>query len=293
MHCQPCSSTRGGRCHPLPSGCDCVPARSLSSVPPAPPRYRRHLGTSSPIIWFAASIAMWCAAASGCAGAPRVGVESALLSPHNPTATAATQPAIAASGLHVLHPYLASRLDSLEARSPHFAAALERLRSAPFPVLVGTPEQVAGVTPWGRLLSYRFRPARVGEFAAVAASDGERVGAMYVSISLERLAARAARRGRSARGGTDPEELEAFFAEHVDAVLIHEIWGHVVPIADSGRLDSHCEDPHPGQDPLGSCVMQRENDLRREMGLEPRTTYPLRLRPSHHHPVPTRRSPRK
>jgi hypothetical protein len=188
----------------------------------------------------------------------------------------AGQPDSASTGLRVLHAYLAERLGALESRSSRFAAAMNDLRDAPFPIVVGTPEQVGPVGARGGLLGPHLRRTRVGEFAAVAEPDGETVRRIDVWISLDRLAERLRGSVRSRRFSS--EDQRELFEQLVDAVLIHEIWGHVVPVASARVLSAHCSDPWPGEDPLASCVMQRENDLRVELGLEPRASYPLRVR---------------
>jgi hypothetical protein len=209
---------------------------------------------------------------AGCATAHRLPAD---LEPRIDEPAAADGAAPAAAGLRVLHPYLEQRIRSLEARSRRFAEAMEMLRAAPFPIAVGTPEQVMSRQATGRLAL--TRAARVGEFTAVADPLDGTVREMHVWVAVDRIA----RRALGARRGATPAALRRRLDAQVDAVLIHELWGHAVPVAETGNLAAHCPDPRRGEPPLESCVMRRENDLRAELGLEPRRGYPLSARQRH------------
>jgi hypothetical protein len=67
--------------------------------------------------------------------------------------------------------------------------------------------------------------------------------------------------------------LQATFDAAVDAVIIHEVWGHLVPVARYGAELGRCDDPRAGEPDEESCVMQREAMVRRELGLAPRAGY--------------------
>lgn len=58
-------------------------------------------------------------------------------------------------------------------------------------------------------------------------------------------------------------------------ILAHELYGHVFPMVDDdpGKFPGPCGDPVKGQAVLDSCAVQRENVIRRELGLPERTTY--------------------
>jgi hypothetical protein len=164
--------------------------------------------------------------------------------------------------LHVLDSYLAARLTGLEARSQRLHQAMDRIRSGGLPVYIGTPEQIAAYHASTRVLGDRLtREERIAEMAAVLESaHSERFLFGVVRIDLARVAER--------RTG------HAYDAE-VDAILIHEVWGHLVPVAENPVRSAMCRDPRPGEPVLDACAMRRENDLRRELGLAPRKTYPL------------------
>lgn len=57
-----------------------------------------------------------------------------------------------------------------------------------------------------------------------------------------------------------------------------EVWGHLIPIVEEGDHTGNCSDPGPGEPDLESCAMRRENAMREELGMKPRTAYPLRIR---------------
>ena len=46
----------------------------------------------------------------------------------------------------------------------------------------------------------------------------------------------------------------------------------------AGDYTGNCADPRSGEVERDACVMQRENDMRTELGLKPRTRYSMRVR---------------
>jgi hypothetical protein len=164
--------------------------------------------------------------------------------------------------LHILDGFLATRLERLEKLSPRLHEAMNHVRAGELPVYIGTPTQIAAYHASTRVLGDRLtREERIAEMAAVLESaDSDRFLFGVVRIDMERVASR--------RTGA------AFDAE-VDAILIHEVWGHLVPVAENPIRSSMCRDPRPGEPALESCAMRRENDLRQELGLSPRKHYPL------------------
>lgn len=175
--------------------------------------------------------------------------------------------------IHILHPYLAARLDALEARSPRFHAEMELLRQGDVLVYLTAAEPVRD-TARGVVVQWKMPKERIGEFSAVHDPESGRVKALVVRVNLPQI---VERHGRWRRERASPWERRltpaALLEEAVDGILIHELWGHLIPVA-GGRNDlSYCRDPRPGEEDLASCVMQRENDLRLEMGMRPRTRY--------------------
>jgi hypothetical protein len=73
------------------------------------------------------------------------------------------------------------------------------------------------------------------------------------------------------RSGDLPADLDA----DLDRILAHEVYGHAVPYLIAGHMSGRCADPLPHQAPVESCAIQRENKVRAELGLGPRTEYGL------------------
>ncbi|CAN5897560.1 hypothetical protein BH23GEM7_BH23GEM7_35160 [soil metagenome] len=175
--------------------------------------------------------------------------------------------------IHILHPYLAARLDALEALSPRFHAEMEALRRGDVLVYLGTAEPVSDPAH-EVMVKWKMPKDRIGEFSAVRDPESGRVKALVVRVNLPQIVERHSR-WRRERASPWERRLTpaALLEEAVDGILIHELWGHLIPVA-GGRNDlSYCRDPRPGEADLASCVMQRENDLRQEMGMRPRTRY--------------------
>lgn len=176
------------------------------------------------------------------------------------------------SRLQVLHPFLAERIEALEARSPRLREALAAVRAGDVPVLVGTPELLQDSVPW---LGVEMTSGRLAEFAAYVDTASGAVNVSVIRVDLRRIAAYQTTDIPPVSTWFSAPERQARFERAVDAILIHELWGHLVPLARTWSLASHCRDPLPGQRELDSCVMQRENELRAELGLSPRVSYAL------------------
>ena len=164
--------------------------------------------------------------------------------------------------LVVLDPRLRERIVAMAERSTRWLAGLLTLRARRFPVLVGTITQLEEELP----VLQRFRYDGAAATWIVDDGSGRPAGAA-VAVNLPMLVIR-----NRALGGD-----EARLARMVDLHLAHEIYGHVVPVAASGNLESAClADPDPGAPPdaqTGSCVMEREAELLRDLGYRPRGTY--------------------
>jgi len=68
---------------------------------------------------------------------------------------------------------------------------------------------------------------------------------------------------------------ERDLADDIDRILIHEVYGHAVPLLLEGRA-GRCGDPEEGQPAVEACSVRRENEVRAEAGLGRRTDYGLR-----------------
>jgi hypothetical protein len=213
-----------------------------------------------------AALAVW----GGCAAhAPGPGPTS-----YGYGAVIAGDAAAVEGSLRVLDPYLHARLAVLERLSPRFRAAMDALREGDLPVYLATAEPLFD-PELGVAIPWRLPSHQLGEFAAVRKPTKPGILALVVRVNLREVQLRQRRGMRQWLGHHEPPRpsLARQLEEAIDAILIHELWGHLVPVAEARSLDSHCSDPVPRQSELASCVMQRENDLRREMGLRPRTRY--------------------
>ena len=184
-------------------------------------------------------------------------------------ATTAAPDVLDAGGVEILDDYLATRIERLEQRSARFRQAMAAARAGRIPVLIGTTVQVTARLAPRIAISDELPYGHLGEFLVgrVAGSTEIYFIAIRVPIAeIEKIPWRRGVFGGSARRWVD---------ETVDAVLIHEIWGHMVPVLEAGDYSGKCEDPKRFQSVNQSCAMQRENALRRELGLPPRTHYSI------------------
>ena len=163
--------------------------------------------------------------------------------------------------LSVANPLLADALRSVERRSPTWRAGLDSLAATGFEVLVGEPGQVGVLVP----ALARYEPQHLGEVIPLRRSDGVMYGVL-VTVDVPKLREMAARMGQPAR------VVEADAA----LILVHEIYGHVVPLSRTRALADGCPDPAPAEPALSSCAIVRENRIRAELGLPARDSYDLR-----------------
>lgn len=167
----------------------------------------------------------------------------------------------APASVRIIDPLLAQRITSLGQRSATWQAAMDTLRATGFDVVIAQPAQIRAKVPGLE----HYAAHHLGEVLPQRDERGRLTGAV-VTIDLPRLR----RMWQLAR--LPPSVLTA----DIERILIHEIYGHVVPLAQSRRLSGGCPDPRPGQPPSSSCAIRRENRIRAELGLESRTTYDLR-----------------
>jgi hypothetical protein len=155
---------------------------------------------------------------------------------------------------------LAQALRRVAERSSTWRAGLDTLAASGFLVLVTVPERAERLVP--ALIGYE--PMHIGEVIPMRAEGGRLVGAVVTVdvMLLQRLALESG------------VPLSVALAD-VERVLIHEIYGHVVPLAQSRTLAGGCPDPGPGEAAESSCAIVRENRIRGELGLAPRTGYDL------------------
>lgn len=180
--------------------------------------------------------------------------------------------------LRVLDAYLVERLAALEAASARFRAGMELLRYGDFPVLIGTPRQIDAVLRPLGILVPPLEETPVGDMLIAEVVGSREIHALLVRIDLDRL-----RLFHLVWVGVNQPHLrnvrmqQQRFDRLVEATLIHEVWGHLLPVAEARSAAGTCPDPLPGELAGDSCVMRRENDLRAELGWQPRPDYPLAL----------------
>lgn len=150
-------------------------------------------------------------------------------------------------GIQVLEPLLAERIARLRADSPSFDRAWRDLEGRGSAVVIGTRSQLAGVLP----SDIRRSDAWAGITVVWGGRELERSA---VGIRLDWL------RGLHQRFG-NPEEV---FLAALDDLLVHEIYGHLVPVAEADDPRERCADPGPGERLAESCVGRRELALKSE-----------------------------
>ena len=125
---------------------------------------------------------------------------------------------------------LSARLDSLASDSPSLQAALDSIRS----------------TPNARIFIHEQAIPDPDALAVTLHQDG-------VAVVV-----------------WDTRKIRRMSEGEVNALLIHEVFGHAVPFALHGEA---CRDPRDGERYLDSCVSERQEIVFKELGMRPRTRY--------------------
>lgn len=152
-------------------------------------------------------------------------------------------------GLRVTDPLLAAGIEAVRAECPSFDGALQRVDASGIPVIVGTAEQLERVLP----PEIRTHGGWMGITVAWGRSDG--------SLRRVAVAIRADGLREIHRSYGNPE---AVFSSALEDLLIHEIYGHAVPMVDARLARGVCPDPRPGQHLAESCAGRRELEVRAE-----------------------------
>lgn len=186
---------------------------------------------------------------------------------------AKTKPAADARIIHATHPALVASVMRLQAGSAAWRQAVEELAATGRRALLVTPHQVRVADAPGE----PAKPFDDGVLAEVQPipGDNDTVDLVVVVINVELLEVLHARNGRMF-------ELDA----DLDRILAHEVYGHAMPYLLAGHLSGRCADPVPGQHATDACAIQRENEVRMELGLGRRDDYGLNglaLARRHHH----------
>jgi len=145
----------------------------------------------------------------------------------------------------VSHAVLASSIQRLTAQSPSWREATAAVAATGRRALVITPDQVK--TP--------IDPDTLAQVFPIA-DDQSRVETVLVVVNLDLL-----------RKLSGLPVTAVDFEDDVDRLIAHEVYGHAIPFLLSGSLAGKCADPVAGQSAVASCVIQRENVIRREMRL--------------------------
>lgn len=148
----------------------------------------------------------------------------------------------------VLEPFFAERIAHVAERSPSFRAAWELIQHSGVPVRIGTDEQLRGKLPgW-----YRDHPNAWAGVTVTETGSRDEVSVAFVALRFKAMKESARRTPRSTE----------FLLSEVDRVLIHEIYGHLVPVIATHNT-RECLDQHgPGQP---ACVQLREQQIAAEL----------------------------
>ncbi|MEZ5285362.1 MAG: hypothetical protein R2712_11270 [Vicinamibacterales bacterium] len=158
------------------------------------------------------------------------------------------------------NPAIQASLDRLWRASPSWRAALDAVSLTGRRAVLLTPEQVVVRDSADSGDSSPFDSGVLGEVSPVVNSGGA-VDVVLVVINLPLIEAAHDDRG----------SLPAELHDDLDGVIAHEVFGHAVPYLLAGSVAGRCADPQAGQRAVDACAIQRENVVRRELGLSRRT----------------------
>lgn len=168
----------------------------------------------------------------------------------------AVQP-ISASGndktshsISTTHSILAASVERLADESPSWRDAMRLIGATGRRTVLTTPDEVTG-----------FDVHKLAQAVAVADAQS-RVNTVVVVVNIELLQ----------RLSGLPVDAVQFKAD-LDRIVAHEVYGHAVPYLVAGHLSGECADPEPGQRATDACSIQRENVIRKEVGLGRRLDY--------------------
>lgn len=159
------------------------------------------------------------------------------------------------------NPVLQASLNRLFARSAAWREAVDALAKTGRRAIVVTPDRVKVADP----ASGDAKPFDKGVLAEVQPLplDDLRVDMVVVVVNLALLEK------------LHPQATMSEFEANLDRILAHEIYGHAVPYLLAGHRSGRCADPQFGQRASEACAIQRENEIRLELGLGRRTDYGL------------------
>lgn len=149
------------------------------------------------------------------------------------------------------HSVLASSVQRLTSQSASWREAINAVAATGRRALLITPDQIK--TP--------IDPDTLAQVFPLA-DEQSHVDTVLVVVNLELL-----------RKLSGLPVTAVDFEDDVDRLVAHEVYGHAIPFLLSGSLAGKCADPVVGQSAIASCVIQRENVIRKEMRLGLRSEY--------------------
>ncbi|HVZ78583.1 MAG TPA: hypothetical protein VG818_11435 [Gemmatimonadaceae bacterium] len=167
-----------------------------------------------------------------------------LVPPASRTATAAQ--------ITITDSILATTIHRMRMLSPSFDSAMVAVEHAGIPVSIGTAQQLPGDIPLG----YRM----ISEWQAITTTfpltsehaRGRPIERAAVVVRLQPLHDALLGAGSDASDST-------LFAQHLERVLAHEIYGHLMPQLKLGlTAPIACDDPQSAAEWYDACVMKRE-----------------------------------
>ena len=152
-------------------------------------------------------------------------------------------------GVEVLNPVLAERIAQIELKSPKFRAAWQMVQSSGVPIRIGTDADVRDQLPsW-----YRNNPDHWAGVTVARGGEGNLTGAV-VALRVDQIQ----------RFADEHAYAEGYLENELDRVLIHEIYGHLVPVVEARDMSKGCPDaPRPGEEK--PCVAIREEEIAAEL----------------------------
>lgn len=162
----------------------------------------------------------------------------------------APQTSYKSAGVVVMDKLLAEHITQISQKSPTFRAAWQKLQSADVPISIGTDAQLRAELPsW-----YRNHP---GNWAGVTVAKGGE-GSLNSAVVALSVSAMKQIAEDAVYTGTD------YLTGELDRVLIHEIYGHLVPVVEARDMAKGCPDAvRPGESQ--SCVSVREAEIAAEL----------------------------
>jgi hypothetical protein len=125
---------------------------------------------------------------------------------------------------------------------------------------VGTPEDVQAGAWYGRQTRNAFDRTLLAEVVPLLRGDFQ-IPLVVVIVNVPLI-----QRLHDERVSV-PRDVEA----DLDRIVVHEVYGHAIPLLLAGDLSGRCPDPKRGERATEACSIRRENAVRAELGLGTRT----------------------